>query len=71
MDENELINELIKKIHCSANDERRIKDIVRSWAQKYVIETNTKIAQLEAKVLTYESIIKNSNFAPMVIEREA
>ena len=33
-----------------------------------IIECKRKIAELEAKVFAYESIIKNSNFAPIIRE---
>ena len=84
MDVNELIDALEKATYTytSGNNEYTsslisgnrahdlLKKVVYEWERKQE-ETKTKIriAELEAKVYTYEQIIANSNFAPVLIPR--
>lgn len=48
----------------------QLETVIRSFLldnrDEKKIAMETKIAILEAKVFTYEQIIKNSNFAPMI-----
>lgn len=48
-----------------------IAKTVYTWASKLISynEMIQKLGELEAKVKVYESIIVNSNFAPMVINK--
>lgn len=42
------------------------KKIIKTF---FMTHSNQKIAELEAKVYTYEKIIANSNFAPLLEEK--
>ena len=49
----------------------KVFDEIKSWSKEQnvsneIIEYKRKIAELEAKVYTYEKIIANSNFAPIL-----
>ena len=54
----------------SSRDRALVSNEVRKWFEeqniKATIDIQTKIAELEAKVYTYEKIIANSNFAPIL-----
>lgn len=54
----------------SSRDRTLVSNEVRKWFEeqniKATIDIQTKIAELEAKVYTYEKIIANSNFAPIL-----
>ena len=54
----------------SSRNRALVSNEVRKWFEeqniKATIDTQTKIAELEAKVYTYEKIIANSNFAPII-----
>lgn len=49
---------VIEKEHREA-----VENVIRQWALEF---HENRIGTLEAKVFTYEQIIKNSNFAPIV-----
>ena len=46
-----------------------VRNAVEEWYLEQKGRQNVKIAELEAKVYTYEKIIANSNFKPL-LERE-
>ena len=58
----------------------KVFDEIKSWSKAQdithelinkeyeIIEVKKRIAELEAKVYTYEKIIANSNFAPIIID---
>ena len=54
------------------SDEEAVKSAISgavySWASKQLsdVDMTKRIGELEAKVYTYEKIIANSNFAPMI-----
>ena len=62
----------------SFNHRDKVFDEIKSWSKAQditqeiinkeyeIIEVKKKIAELEAKVYTYEKIIANSNFAPIM-----
>ena len=62
----------------SAEHREKVFDEIKSWSKAQditqeiinkeyeIIETKKRIAELEAKVYTYEKIIANSNFAPII-----
>ena len=54
----------------SSRNRALVSNEVRKWFEeqniKATIDIQTKIAELEAKVYTYEKIIANSNFAPIL-----
>ena len=62
----------------SFNHRNKVFDEIKSWSKAQditqeiitkeyeIIEVKKKIAELEAKVYTYEKIIANSNFAPIL-----
>lgn len=67
-------NTIVSKYSGSNTEERAaITKAVYTWLgnQKLDIERDKSIAELEAKVYTYEKIIANSNFAPMIINDKA
>ena len=48
-----------------------VKTAIVEWYDMYFgAEYGRKIAELEAKVYTYEKIIANSNFAPIIQDRD-
>lgn len=64
-------NTVVSKYSSSCSEERAaVAGAVYTWLgnQKLDIERDKSIAELEAKVYTYEKIIANSNFAPMIIQ---
>ena len=65
---------IVSKYSSSASEERAaIAGAVYTWLgnQKLDVARDKSIAELEAKVYTYEKIIANSNFAPMIIKDKA
>ena len=49
----------------------KMREVVMEWAAEQIegkddVEQAKRIAELEAKVFTYEKIISNSNFAPVL-----
>lgn len=57
------------KVCCGDSNERTaIAGAISEWAMEQLtdIEVEKRIGELEAKVYTYEKIIANSNFAPMI-----
>lgn len=71
---NKLCNEIIKLEGKWANGEPRIiindcdRDIVTQTIRSFLSTTDEEreLAELRAKVYTYEKIIANSNFAPLI-----
>lgn len=64
-------NTIVSSYSSSATEERAaIAQAVYTWLgnQQLDIDKDNHIGVLEAKVYTYEKIIANSNFAPMVIK---
>ena len=52
-----------------------VSNEIKSWADEQnmgqkMLDICRRLAELEAKVFTYESIIKNSNFAPILESKE-
>ena len=82
MDIDNLIERLMRLTYIVRDEEFRVipiryKNLVSNeiikWSKEYdnsleTVEINKKIAELEAKVYTYEKIIANSNFAPIMRE---
>ena len=52
-------------------NENEVKDRIDLLISYYQKELETKNAELEAKVYTYEKIIANSNFAPILKENKS
>ncbi|EGC8431305.1 hypothetical protein H9185_001184 [Listeria monocytogenes] len=44
-----------------------VENVIRQWALEF---HDNRTGTLEAKVFVYEQIIKNSNFAPMLPEKD-
>lgn len=64
-------NKVVSRYSSSASAERSaIAGAVYTWLGNQLIDLDKdkRIGELEAKVYTYEKIIANSNFAPMIIK---
>ena len=60
---------IVSRFSSSAAEERAaIAQAVYTWLgnQQLDIDRDKRISELEAKVYTYEKIIANSNFAPVI-----
>ena len=62
-------SEEYKIIGDYAGQQTIVRNAVEEWYLEQTERQNVKIAELEAKVYTYEKIIANSNFRP-ILERE-
>lgn len=49
-----------------AGQQTIVRNAVEEWYLEQTERQNVKIAELEAKVYTYEKIIANSNFKPLL-----
>lgn len=59
----------LKVIGDYAEKKTLVRNAVEAWKIEQEAERDAKIAALEAKVYTYEKIIANSNFKPLLEER--
>ena len=71
MDIDNLIERLMEFSIIPDSHKDKIFNEIMSWYKDQnisneIIECKRKIAELEAKVYTYEKIIANSNFAPIM-----
>ena len=71
MDIDNLIERLMDFSIIPDSHKDKIFNEIMSWYKDQnisneIIECKRKIAELEAKVYTYEKIIANSNFAPII-----
>lgn len=50
----------------SPDEEAVMRSVLSSWIQDCFIEELKQVAELKAKIMVYEEVIKKSNFAPFV-----